>query len=105
MSNYPKFILTSVLKTKAALLAALELIEEIEQFDLENIQYETAKPLLEKFGKFSEPDRVETYQNGFYKTKPGNYTTDKQEYGHQLYSWRLNAREAKLLAISPNLGK
>jgi hypothetical protein len=105
MSNYPRTILKSVVKTKAALLAALELIEEIEQFDLENIQYETAKPLLEKFGEFSEPDRVETTQNGFYKTKPGTYTTDKQEYGYNLHSWRLNAREAKILAINPNLGK
>lgn len=32
MSDYSKAILKSVVKTKAALLAALELIEEIEKY-------------------------------------------------------------------------
>lgn len=103
MSDYSKAILKSVVKTKAALLAALELIEEIEKYDLENIDQDTAKPLLEKFGKFSEPKRIEPTGGIFSKAKKGKYTTKEQDYGYKLYSWRLNAREAEILAINPKL--
>jgi hypothetical protein len=105
MADYSRTILQSVLDTKNALLASLELVKEIEQLGpLEAIDYEILKPILEKYGQYAEPDRIETTRKGSYHTEPGIYTTDEQKYGHALYSWRINAKCAKMLSINPNYG-
>ena len=105
MTDYAKIILKEVLATKAALLAALELVKEVEALGpLDSIDYETAKPILANYGKFAEPPRVPgTATQGFY-SQPGTLTTPEHEYGHKISQWRMYANEAKLLAISPNIG-
>lgn len=105
MAEYSKKLLQSVLDTKSALLSGLELVKEIEELGpMEKLDFETVKPLLAKYGKYAEPDQVETNQKK-YSLKPGEYTTDEQDYGFALHTWRLNARQAKLHVMNENYRK
>jgi hypothetical protein len=105
MTEYSKVVLKEILATKTALLAALELVKEVEALGpIDSIDYETAKPVLVNYGKFAEPPRVRgTAVQGYY-SQPGTLTTPEHEYGHKISQWRMYANEAKMLAISPKTG-
>ncbi len=104
MSEYAKVILKEILDTKETLLAALELVKEVEALGpLEFIDYETSKPILANYGKFAEPPRVPGNPTQGTYSQPGNLTTPEHEYGHKINQWRMYAKEAKMLAISPNV--
>ena len=88
MAEYPKNILQSFLDTKQALLAALELIQDLEKIGpLENQDYASLQPLLVKIGKYSKPE--------------GEISMIEQEYGYKLYAWSFNAKEAKIIGENP----